>query len=150
MGALKIVQFLAIVLTAVVLIPEGAHFFERFAKMDLPPDQYMTVQQIYRGWALFGAVIVAALAANLALAILSRGQRGPLLWAAAAFVLIAATLAIFFAWTFPANQATDNWTVAPENLSALRTQWENSHAANALLTFVALICATIASLSWSE
>ncbi|HEX5500177.1 MAG TPA: hypothetical protein VFX03_13155 [Thermomicrobiales bacterium] len=147
---MKIVQFLAIVLTAVALIPEGAHFFERFAKMNLAPDQYMTVQQIYQGWALFGVVLFGALAANLALAILSRGQRGPLLLASAAFVLVAATLVIFFAWTFPANQATANWTVAPENLNPLRAQWEYSHAVNAVLTFIAFLCVTIASLSWSE
>lgn len=147
---MKIVQVLAIVLTAVALIPEGAHFFERFAKQNLAPDQYMIVQQIYRGWALFGAVLIGALAANLALAVRSRRQRGPFLWACAASVLIAATLAIIFAWTFPANQATDNWTVAPDNLSELLAQWENSHALNAVLTFVALICATVASLSWSD
>lgn len=54
-----------------------------------------------------------------------------------AFVLMAATLAIFFAWTFPANQATANWTSVPANWQALRTHWEYAHAAGAVLTFVA-------------
>jgi hypothetical protein len=30
--------------------------------------------------------------------------------------------AIFFMWTFPANQATANWTTTPDNRSELRQQ----------------------------
>ncbi len=150
LATMKSVQFLAIVLTALALIPGGAHFFERPAKVNLELDQYMIVQQIYAGWALFAVVFFGALAANVALAVMSRQQRGPLLWAAAASVLIAAMLVIFFIWTFPANQVTNNWTVGPENLEALRAQWETSHAVNAVLIFLALICSTLAGLSWSD
>jgi hypothetical protein len=46
-------------------------------------------------------------------------------------LLIAVNLAIFV-WTFPTNQATNNWTVVPKNWNALRIQWEYSHAANAV------------------
>jgi hypothetical protein len=60
-------------------------------------------------------------------------------------VLITATLVIFFVWTQPANQATANWTVAPVNWQTLRTHWEYSHAANAVLTFGA-VCAAVASI----
>jgi membrane associated rhomboid family serine protease len=56
----------------------------------------------------------------------------------AAAALILATLAIFFAWTYPANQATENWTIMPETWETLRRQWEYSHAVNAVLTFAAL------------
>jgi hypothetical protein len=35
-------------------------------------------------------------------------------------LLIAATLAIFFLVAFPANQATENWTVLPADWKALR------------------------------
>ena len=56
--------------------------------------------------------------------------------------LIAATLAIFFVWTYPANQATANWTVPTPNWQALRTQWEYAHAVNAVLTFLALCLLT--------
>jgi hypothetical protein len=52
-------------------------------------------------------------------------------------------LAVFFAWTYPANQATRNWTVITEDWQGLRTQWEWSHAASAVLTFTALCCATL-------
>lgn len=115
MSPMKFVQFLAIVLTALALVPVGAHVFELFTKMNLEQDQYMAVQQVYRGGELFGFVIVGALAANLQLAVLSRDQRRPLLWGAAAFVLVAATRVTFVVRTFPTNQATDNWSTVPRN-----------------------------------
>jgi hypothetical protein len=60
----------------------------------------------------------------------------------AAAMLIVATLVIFFTWTYPANQATSNWTVVPADWQELRLQWEYAHAANAVLTFLALSAVT--------
>jgi hypothetical protein len=144
--SLKGVQFCAIVLTALALVPAGAHFFELPNKIDLSEQDYFVVQGIYRGWALFGVVLIGALIANLALAILVRHQRTPFWLALAAFILVGGTLAIFFTWTFPANQATDNWTVVPADWEALRMHWEYAHATNAVLTFVALCCVTFSAL----
>jgi hypothetical protein len=140
----RVAQFLAIVFTALALVPAGAHLFELPNKIGLPQDEYFVVQSIYRGWALFGVVLFGALAANLAVAVTVRRQRAPLWLALAAFLLVAATLVIFFTWTYPANQATSNWTVVPANWQELRTRWEYAHATNAILTFLAL-CA----LTWS-
>jgi hypothetical protein len=39
-------------------------------QLSLDHDEYFVVQQIYRGWALFGVVIIAALLTNLIFAIL--------------------------------------------------------------------------------
>jgi hypothetical protein len=141
---LKVLQFTAIVLTALALVPSGAHFFELPNKIGLPQEEYFTVQAIYRGWALFGIVLFGALAANLSLAAALRDQRRPFWLALAAFIIIAGTLVIFFTWTWPANQATSNWMVAPGNWRELRAQWEYSHAANAVLTFIALCAVTLA------
>jgi hypothetical protein len=141
---LRVAQFLAIVFTALALVPAGAHLFELPNKIGLAQDEYFIVQSIYRGWALFGIVLFGALAANLALAIMVRRQRTSFWPAFVAFLLVAATLVIFFTWTYPANQATSNWTVAPANWQELRMQWEYAHATNAVLTFLAL-CA----LTWS-
>lgn len=146
-AALKTVQFLAVILTALALVPAGAHFFELPNKIGLPQEQYFTVQNIYRGWAFFGVVLFGALAATLALTIMRRTQTVPFWLAGIAFLCIAATLVIFFTWTFPANQATNNWTVAPANWEALRTQWEYAHAANAVLTFVALAAVVLSILT---
>ena len=141
----KGLQFIVVVLLALALVPVGAHLLALPNKIDLPQQEYFTVQAIYYGWSLpTGIVLIGAIAASLALAVVTRG-RGTVSWLAlAAFVLIAATLVIFFIWTQPANAATMNWTVVPDNWQALRTQWEYSHAANAVLTFGAL-CAAVAS-----
>jgi hypothetical protein len=45
---LKVVQFLALALTALALVPSGAHLFEFPSKMSLGAEQYFIVQNIYR------------------------------------------------------------------------------------------------------
>ena len=142
---LRTVRFFAVILTALALVPAGAHFFELPNKIRLSQEQYFTVQGIYRGWALFGIVLLGAIGANLAHAILSRDEPPAFWFALLASLLMVVSLAIFSVWTYPANQATSNWTVAPANWASLRTQWEYSHAANAVMTFLAL-CAVTASL----
>jgi hypothetical protein len=73
---LKTVQFLALVLTALALVPSGAHLFELPGKISLGAEQYFIVQNIYRGWSLFGIVLIGALIANLALAnVAARSRR---------------------------------------------------------------------------
>jgi hypothetical protein len=80
------------------------------------------------------------------LAVLLRGQGARFWLAAAAAGLLATTLVVFFLWTYPANQATENWTLVPENWRGLRSQWEYSHATNAVLVFVAYCCVAFAAL----
>ena len=144
--ALRVAQFLAIVFTALALVPAGAHLFELPNKIGLGQEAYFIVQGIYRGWALFGIVLFGALAANLALCVMLRHWRRPLWLALVAFLLVAATLVVFFTWTYPANQATSNWTAVPADWQELRRQWEYAHAVNAVLTFVALCAVTLSAL----
>src|SRR5256885_11184979 len=107
---LKLVQAIALILTAVALIPEGAHIFALPNKIDLAREQYFIVQAIYRGWSLFGFVLILALLVDLVLALMLRG-RGAAFWLAlVALLRMAGTLAIFFMLTYPANVATDQWT----------------------------------------
>jgi hypothetical protein len=143
---LKVVQFLALALTALALVPSGAHLFELANKMSLGAEQYFIVQSIYRGWNLFGIVLIGALIANLVLALLLRGQGVPFALALFGFFCLALTLVVFFIWTYAANQATNNWTTIPDNWEELRTQWEYSHAANAVVTFAAFCSVTLSSL----
>jgi hypothetical protein len=143
---LKTTIFLALVLTAVALAPGAAHLFELPNKIGLSQDQYFIVQNIYRGWALLGSVVIAAILINLLLVYLLWAQLPARWFTLLAFVCVLGGLIVFFTWTYPANVATDNWTAVPENWRALRTQWEYSHAANAVLTFVAfcsLVCAAL-------
>jgi hypothetical protein len=132
----------AIVLTALALMPAGAHLFAMPNKLPMSAEDYFAAQAAYRGWALFAIPLFGAIAANLSLGTALRRRDGRAWPAFAAAALILATLAIFFTWTFPANQATQNWTVIPENWETLRRQWEYSHAVNAVLTFLALCLVT--------
>ena len=139
-------RFLAVILTALALVPGGAHLLALPNKIGMTQADYFVAQGIYRGWALLGALLMAALAANVSLAVLLR-RHGAAFWLAAmAAALVLGTLGIFFAWTFPANQLTANWTRVPPDWAAMRRQWEYSHAVNAVLTFVALCCVTGAAL----
>jgi hypothetical protein len=142
-----VVSFLAILLTAVSFAPSAAHLFELMHKITLGQNDYFVVQGIYRGWALFGFPLCGSVVANLTLAALLRRTGLPFLLATGAGLLMIATLAIFFIWTFPANQATLNWTTIPSNWRDLRQQWEYSHAVNAVVTFVALSLSVLAGLT---
>jgi hypothetical protein len=81
---------------------------------------------------------------------LVREQRAPFVFTLISLLCLLATLTIFFAFTFPANQATINWTTVPANWQQLRWQWEMSHAVNALITFVAFCSLTISLLLMKE
>ena len=148
--ASKASQFLAVVLTAIALLPGGAHLMALPAKIAMPEDPYFVVQQIYRGWARAGVVIFLAIFANVVAALLTRHSRRKWQLFGAAGLLITMTLVVFFAWTYPANQATGNWTSAPKNWEQLRTEWEYSHAANAAITFLALLCSVGAAVSTGQ
>jgi hypothetical protein len=144
--AVRLIQFLAIILTALALVPSGAHLAALPNKIAMAQAAYFVAQQIYAGWALFGILVFGALMANLAYTIVLRKLGQSFGYALASFLFIAASLVIFFVWTFPTNQATSNWTVVPKNWNELRRQWEYSHAANAIVTFAALVCVVIAVL----
>jgi hypothetical protein len=54
--ALRLIQFLAIILTALALVPSGAHLAAMPTKMAMAQAAYFAAQQVYAGWALFGIV----------------------------------------------------------------------------------------------
>jgi hypothetical protein len=147
---MKLLQFVAMVLTALALVPVGAHLLEMPNKIHLSESSYFVVQNIYRGWALLGIVLIGAALANLALAALTRGRRAPFILTLISLVCLLATLAIFFAFIYPANQATSNWTAMPANWRELRWQWEISHAVNAVITFIAFCSLTVSLLLTRE
>jgi hypothetical protein len=142
---LTVLKILTLFLTMLTLAPGLAHLFALPNKIGLPRDAYFIVQGIYAGWALFGGVIMLAIAANLVLAWrLWRHNRRSSIFAIVSAGLIAVTLGIFFTWTFPANQATLNWTTIPDGWERLRAAWEYSHAVNALINTAAFLATAVA------
>ena len=136
-----------LLLVALSLVPAGAHLFELPAKMTLPQDGYFTAQQLYRGWSLFGIVLISALIVSVVEAFLLRRDR-PAGWFALATVLgLVAVLVIFFLRVYPMNQATANWTSIGADWESQRQRWEHGHAINAIITFFAFCCAIAATLT---
>ena len=139
-------RFLAVIITGLSLIASAAHAFELLNKIGLPKEEYFIVQQIYSGWWIVGLLLPLAFLANVGNAITLRDNRTSMMVSIAAAAPVALNLIIFMLFTQPANAATQNWTVQPENWEALRLQWEYSHAVNAAVNFLAFCCAVFASI----
>ena len=144
---LQLVRFFGLLFVALALGPALAHLLELPNKIRLPRDQYLAVQQLYRGWSRLGIIVIAALLSTLALSLMVRGRDVEFAWAVAAFICVASTQVVFWAFTFPVNRETLNWTRLPENWAALRQRWEYSHAVSAALSFLALVSLIVSVLS---
>jgi phosphatidylglycerophosphate synthase len=148
---MALLKLIALILTAIALVPSAAHLFELPGKLDLARDPYFTVQSIYAGWSMFAVPIIAAILANVVLAVAHwRHHDRRAIYSGVAATLIAGSLIIFFIWAFPGNQQTANWTNQPENWELLRRNWEYGHAANAVIVFVAFVATCIASIDNGE
>jgi hypothetical protein len=56
-ASLTVLRLLTHLFVARAFVPSGAHLAGLPNKMALSPAEYMVVQRIYRGWALFGTVV---------------------------------------------------------------------------------------------
>ena len=144
--ALETLRFLAVIVTGVALIAPGAHLFALANKIGMTGEDYFLVQRIYLGWWLVGLALPAAFVIDMAFAVAARHDPVTFRLALAAAVFVAVNLAIYFTWTEPANAATQNWTVRPDNWESLRRQWEYSHAVNFFVILAAFCAATLAAL----
>ncbi len=141
-----VLRFAAVLFTGLAVIAPAAHLFEMSNKLLLAKGDYFIVQGIYNGWWMLGLFLPLSFLANLSLAYVTRSDTTALALSLAAAICVAINLTIFYFWTQPANAATQNWTVQPDNWAALRQQWEYSHAVNAgvmLLAFCLAISAAI-------
>lgn len=146
MSLINTFRFLSILFTAVAMSAGFAHLFELPHKIGLSREDYLVVQQIYRGWALLGIAVIGALVSTLVLSFLVREESAAFYLTLTAALCIALSLIVFFTFTYPANQQTMNWTRLPENWPELRRQWEYSHAAGAGFYFFAFVALTISLL----
>lgn len=143
---INIAFFAALLTSALVLGPALAHAFELPNKIRLSRDEYFTVQQIYRGWNQLGWLLGVQVVALLVAAYMVRVERRVQALTLLALACVAAAQVLFWAFTYPANVATANWTVPPGNWADLRRQWEYSHAAGAALQLVGLCLLFVAIL----
>ena len=113
--------FASIVFVVLVLTPSSAHG-SWYLGLVIPPALFLVAAQVELRWrdrAAFGAAL-------------------------ASFACLAAAHAIYWMFTFPANQAAVNWTAKPTDFQRVRAQWEWSHGAGALLNLAAF-----AALLWA-
>ena len=111
--------FLSLLFVALALGPAMAHLLELPNKINLSRGDYLTAQQIYRGWALLGIIIACELVSVGTLTIKVRHQPKAFRFALASLLCIIGTQIVFWTYTYPANQATKNWTFLPEDWQTL-------------------------------
>ncbi len=138
---------LALLFTAGMLSPAAAHVFALPNKIRLSRQDYRTVQRLYRGWALLGALVVGAFPFTAALVVAGGGEQGAADAALAACVCVVLTQVVFWVFTFPVHRKTRDWTVFPDDWRRLRARWEYSHAVAAALGLAAFIL-TILAVLW--
>lgn len=144
--AQDIAFFIALLATALALGGALAHALELPNKIGMSREEYFIVQRAYDGWNRLAYLLILELAGMLSVIWLYRAEPR-------VFWLVLVALACFFAaqvsfwnWTFPANQATSNWTTQPDNWERLRREWEYSHLAGALFQTFAMAALIIAVL----
>ncbi|WP_246621639.1 hypothetical protein [Rhizobium laguerreae] len=145
-ASLSAMRFLAVIITGLAFAAPAAHAFALLNKIGMAKADYFIAQQAYTGWWVVGLLLPLALLANIGNAVALRADGTAMMLSVAAAALIALNLVIFMVFTQPANAATENWTVQPENWESLRAQWEYSHAVNAAVTLLAFCSAKLASL----
>lgn len=127
----ELAWFVTLLATALAMAAAIAHALALPNKMGMTQDDYFAAQLAYRGWSNLGFLLSVEATGLLAFAISQRRTRA-IFWricaAGAAFI---ASQVAFWLFTFPANLATENWTVVPSNWEQLRFQWEYSHLAGA-------------------
>jgi hypothetical protein len=119
---LRTFYFLSLMLTAIGMALALAHLAELPNKIDISAAHYLIVQRNYDNWATIGLVVPAAFLSVLALTTALRGTGAPFTLALIALLLLVGELVAFWVFIFPVNQATQNWTILPDNWQALRSQ----------------------------
>jgi hypothetical protein len=135
----KTVAFFSLLFISIAIIPSMAHLLELKQKMTLGRDEYVFVQQLYRGWGITGVFSVAAMVSTLVMAFLSRPIRGRYILCLLSFTSLLITQILFWMVTYPIDRLTNNWTNPNQDWMLSRMYWEYSHAANAAIGFIALL-----------
>ncbi|CAL1518618.1 hypothetical protein [Chitinophaga sp. MM2321] len=143
---IKVIRFVSLLFAGLTLGPGMAHLLAMPNKMALSEEAYKTVQMIYSGWAVLGVFQMGAILFSFLLLLLVRKTGSIFRLTLIALICYIAAMILFFAFTYPANQQTANWTVMPTNWLLLRLKWEYAHAVSAILEIIAFILLLLAAL----
>lgn len=135
-------RWLTIMLTALSLVPALAHLLEMPAKMTYDGALWLRLQQtLYGAFGTFGAAFeVGAVVTAIVLVILVRDRRPAFGWTLLGAMCVVAAHVAFWIWLAPVNAtiaATAPGTL-PADWMGLRSRWEYTHAARAVLQIIAL------------
>jgi hypothetical protein len=159
---IQIFEILSVILAAIVLAPALAHLAELPGKRRLAKADYFVVQKIYYpGFTVLGMAEPLAIAATAGLAFLCRNQAQKFWFAAGALAALLLIQIVFWVFVQPVNRiwlkgldlsgagrrffsTGSSVSGMPEDdWRKLQDRWEYSHAARAVLAFLALICLTL-------
>jgi hypothetical protein len=135
-------RWLTLMFVALSLAPALAHLLEMPAKMRYEGPLWLTISQTLYGafGTVGGAFEAAAVFTTVVLVLLVRRRHPSFGWTLLAALCMLLAHAAFWIWLAPVNATVAASTLAtlPENWTALRSQWEYTHAARAVLQAVAL------------
>ena len=132
----NVLRFITVIFAVITLGALLAHLFELPRKMLLAKQDYQLVQGIYSGWAWLGIFEIGTILLALLWTISERKKKTVFPYLLTASIIFVVSLAIFFIFTFPANQATTNWTHLSPDWKTLRRNWEYSHGIRAVLNLI--------------
>jgi hypothetical protein len=130
--------FVALFATALALGAALAHALELPNKIGMSREHYFIMQRAYDGWFRLAYLLGIELVGILSVIFLYHAKPRVLWSALIALGCLIAAQAVFWIWTYPANQATDNWTIQPDNWEVLRRNWEYSHLTGAVFQALAM------------
>lgn len=141
-----IIFFVALLATALALGAALAHALEFPNKIGMSREQYFIVQRIYDGWSRLAFLLAIELVGILGVIWLHKSDTQVRWPALVALACLVGAQGVFWIWTFPANQATDNWTTQVDDWERLRFNWEYSHLAGAVFQTLAMAALIVAVL----
>jgi hypothetical protein len=151
------VYFAALLLTAWTMGLVFAHVLEWPAKAAYPGPLYVRLQEsLYVWYGNVGSVVyVLAIVASVAVAVLSRRDRGVRRFTGVAAGLEIIGLVSFFAIVYPVNLRFPAYGdgAVPEDWSALRVRWELGHTVGFVLftgAFVLQVLCLLRRTTWSD
>lgn len=130
-------RLITIVMTALCMGPALAHLLEMPAKLQYDGALWVRLQQsLYASFGTVGAFFeVAAILLAVVLVALVRARPRALRWTVLGAVCLLAAHVSFWVWIAPVNATVSGLTpdALPPGWEQLRSRWETTHAARALL-----------------